>query len=829
MPTKSSKTVFANAPLNTPTAIRESILESLRADMGRDVHTAQLFEWWWATAFAIRQRVMDRFIGTMGKQNDCKAKRVYYLSLEYLMGRLMRNNVINLGIEKEVREALASLGLDFDRLLDEEVDMGLGNGGLGRLAACFMDSLATLNYPAVGYGIYYQFGLFEQKIQNAQQVECPDNWLRFPNPWVVERQGQAVRVNFYGRVATETDQYGKTRFRWTDTQQINGVPHDIPIVGYGQSSVNFLRLWESQSTADFNLDAFNSGSYVDAMHAKIAGETITKVLYPNDASESGKELRLKQQYFFVACSLQDIIRRFKRMELSWKEFPSHASMQLNDTHPSVAVAELMRILLDEEGMEWGDAWDITSKVFNYTNHTLMPEALEKWSVELFGRLLPRHLQIIYEINRRFLEVVALRWPGDAGKQASLSLIEEGSTRYVRMAHLATVASVVVNGVAALHTRLLRSSLFKDFNDLWPDKIQNKTNGITPRRWLRGCNSGLSALIDKTIGDDWPADISRLKKLEKFASDKSFQEEFAAVKLANKEKLADIILKDCGVSVDPHALFDVQVKRLHEYKRQHLNLLYIISLYQKILDNPSLDMAPRVFIFGAKAAPGYFMAKKIIHAINAVADVVNRDPRVKGRIKIAFIPNYSVSLAEKIIPAADLSEQISTAGKEASGTGNMKLSLNGALTLGTLDGANVEIREQVGEDNIFIFGMTVEEVQALGQRGYHPYDLYASNPVIKRALDSLGNGEFTRSEPNALNPLVNNLLQSDPFLVLADFDSYAKAQARVDEVYRDVPQWRRKAILNVARMSYFSSDRTIREYAEDIWHIKPVDPDKPCYK
>jgi starch phosphorylase len=600
-------------------------------------------------------------------------------------------------------------------------------------------------------------------------------------------------------------------------------------VGYGDTSVNFLRLWESKSTASFDLNAFNSGSYVDAVQARIAGESVTKVLYPNDSSESGKELRLKQQYFFVACSLQDIIRRFKRMELSWAEFPSHATMQLNDTHPSVAVAELMRVLLDEEGMEWDEAWGIVSKVFNYTNHTLLPEALEKWSVDLFGRVLPRHLQIIFEINRRFLDAVSVRWPNDPDKLASLSLIEEGSPKFVRMANLATVASVHVNGVAALHTKLLKENLFKDFNELWPDKIQNKTNGITPRRWLKSCNPGLSGLIDKAIGSDWPADISKLKGLEKFADDKAFQQEFAAVKLANKETLSDIILRDCGVSVDPHALFDVQVKRLHEYKRQHLNLLHIVSLYQQILDNPDLDITPRVFIFGAKAAPGYFMAKKIIYAINAVADVINRDPRVKGRIKVAFIPNYSVSLAEKIIPAAELSEQISTAGKEASGTGNMKLALNGALTLGTLDGANVEILEQVGDDNIFIFGKTVEEVAELWKSGYNPHDIYSSNLAIKRALDALGSGAFTPSDRHALSPLVNTLVSSDPFLVLADFDAYAAAQARVDAAYRDQLSWQHKAILNVARMSYFSSDRTIREYAKDIWQIKPIVPGKPSYK
>jgi glycogen phosphorylase len=806
---------------NSTEDIKKSILEHLKFSLARDTHTATPHEWMLATSMAIRDRVMERFIDTMALQNDSRAKRVYYLSLEYLMGRLMRNNLVNLGIEDVTKKALESLGQNLSEIEEYEVDMGLGNGGLGRLAACFMDSLATLDYPAVGYGIYYEFGLFEQKFANGWQQECPENWLKLSNPWVVSRKDQMAKVNFYGHVTQRVDEKGRSHFKWEGTQTIHGVPHDIPIVGYETSTVNFLRLWESKSDSQFDLEAFNNGGYMNAVCQKISGEVITKVLYPNDSSESGKELRLKQQYFFVACSLQDILRRFRRMHLPWEAFPAHATLQLNDTHPAVAVAELMRIFLDEEEMPWEQAWGLVSKVFNYTNHTLLPEALEKWSVPLFGRLLPRHLQIIYEINRRFLEQVTARWPGDTGKLGSLSLIEEGATQYVRMAHLATVASVAVNGVAALHTKLLKEKLFHDFNELWPDKIQNKTNGITPRRWLKGCNPGLSALIDKAVGDDWPACIDKLSKLEKYASDKIFQEEFAQVKLANKEALAEIILKECGIAVDPHALFDVQIKRLHEYKRQHLNLLHIVSLYQKILADPAFDMVPRVFVFGAKAAPGYYMAKEIIHAINAVGDVINRDPRVKGRIKVAFIPNYSVSLAEKIVPGADLSEQISTAGKEASGTGNMKLAINGALTLGTLDGANVEILEQVGKENIFIFGMTVEEVAALWARGYRPYDFYDRFPALREALDAMGSGIFTPGDPQGLSPLVNNLLQADPFMVLADFEAYAKAQAEVDAAYRDTSGWRRKAILNVARMGFFSSDRTIKQYAEEIWKVKPL--------
>jgi glycogen phosphorylase len=675
----------------------------------------------------------------------------------------------------------------------------------------------------VGYGIYYEYGLFEQQIKEGKQHECPDNWLKYANPWVVTRKEHTTSVRLYGRVENRVDAQGNFSPTWVDTHTIMGVPHDIPIVGYGTKTVNFLRLWESRAGSEFDFNTFNSGGYVDAVQEKIRGETITKVLYPNDSSEQGKELRLVQQYFFVACSLQDIIRRFKKQERwQWSDLPAHAVLQLNDTHPAVAVAELMRILVDEEDLAWDMAWGICQKIFNYTNHTLLPEALERWPLPIFGRVLPRHLQIIFEINRRFLEQVAAKWPGDNGKLAALSIIEEGSPQSVRMAHLATIASTHVNGVAALHTELLKKHLFADFNALFPGKIQNKTNGITPRRWLRSCNPALAGLIDETLGEGWARDLDKLRGLEKYASDPAFQKRFAKIKRDNKVALAAVIQQRCGVEVSPDALFDVQVKRLHEYKRQHLNLLYILSLYQEILDNPALDITPRVFVFGAKAAPGYYMAKKIIHAINAVGDTINRDPRVKGRIKVAYIPNYSVSLAEKIIPAADISQQISTAGKEASGTGNMKLSLNGALTLGTLDGANVEIMEEVGKENIFIFGMTVDEVNALGARGYNPYEYYNGNPALKRALDALASGQFTPGDPHALQPLVNNLLQGgDPYMVLADFAAYQAAQRKIDAAYRNQKEWQRMAILNTARMGTFSSDRTIRQYAEEIWKIKPV--------
>jgi len=619
------------------------------------------------------------------------------------------------------------------------------------------------------------------------------------------------------------DQDGKKRYFWVDTAKLTGVPHDIPIVGYGTETVNFLRLWESRAHAEFDFDIFNRGGYIDAVQEKMRGETVTKVLYPNDVTETGKELRLVQQYFFVACSIHDIIRRFKKTpSWQWKNFSKHATLQLNDTHPSVAVAELMRVLVDEESLSWDEAWGICTEVFNYTNHTLLPEALEKWPLPLFQKVLPRHLLIIYEINSRFLQKVAQKWPGDLEKMRNLSIIEEGAPQYVRMAHLAVIASRYVNGVAALHTDLLKRFLFADFNALYPKKIQNKTNGITPRRWLKACNPNLSALVDETIGPEWTTNLDKLVGLEKHASDKSFQERFAKIKRQNKEVLSELILEKCGVSVDPDSLFDVQIKRLHEYKRQHLNLLNIIAAYQELLDNPGMDIVPRVFIFSAKAAPGYYMAKKIIHAINAVGEVINRDHRIKGKLKVVFIPNYSVSLAEKIVPAAEVSEQISTAGKEASGTGNMKLSLNGALTIGTLDGANVEIMEAVGRENFFLFGMTVEEVNALWARGYNPYDFYNSNHAIKRALDSLSGGYWTSGDYQSLQPLANNLLQGgDPFMVLADFNAYRETQRKIDAAYRDQTKWQKMAILNTARMGKFSSDRTIQEYADDIWGIKPL--------
>ncbi len=806
-----------------PVGMKESIKSHLKFTLARDPDTATQQDWYQAAAFAVRDRIMARFIETMAVQTSTNARRVYYLSLEYLMGRLLHNNLVNAGLLDATRQALEELGHQLPTLDEEEPDMGLGNGGLGRLAACFLDSLATLDYPAVGYGLFYEFGLFRQEFIGGKQAEFPDNWLQTPTPWVVTRPEYAIEVRLYGWVEKDVSDRGDFRVRWEGTRSVLGIPHDIPICGYGGNTVNFLRLWESRASREFDLKVFNEGGYVEAVREKAVGETITKVLYPNDASESGKELRLVQQYFFVACSLKDIIRRFRKKNQGWDAFADKVAIQLNDTHPAIAVPELMRILLDEEGLTWQTAWGLCTRVFSYTNHTLMPEALEKWSVPLLENVLPRHLEIIYEINRRFLdEVVERRWPGDVGKRAELSLIEEGSPKHVRMAYLSVIASHAVNGVAALHTQLLRTRLFKTFDELFPGRFQNKTNGITPRRWLKQCNPRLSALIDETIGDGWPVDLDQLRQLERHAEDPEFQRRFMDVKLANKRDLAKEILHLCNVTVDPTAIFDVQIKRLHEYKRQHLNLLHILTLYRRILHDPTLTMPKRVFVFGAKAAPGYDLAKRIIHAINAVAAKVNTDPRVRDLLKVVFLPNYSVSLAERIIPATDVSEQISTAGKEASGTGNMKLALNGAVTVGTLDGANVEILEEVGSANIFIFGNTVEQVEELRRQGYDSRSYYEQNEELKAVLDWLGSGYFA---PHwEIGQVVQSLLDGgDPFMVCADYEAYCRAQGEVDRAFIDRARWARMAILNTARVGKFSSDRTIREYARDIWKLERVDP------
>jgi starch phosphorylase len=802
--------------------MKDSILHQLKFSLAHDAASATRRDWWLATAKAVQERIIERMIATQAVHNQQDVRRVYYLSLEFLMGRLFSNGLYNAGIHDETEQALKELGLDMNELRGEEYDMGLGNGGLGRLAACFLDSLATLDYPAVGYGIHYEFGLFRQEFSNGHQIELPDDWMRFGTPWEIVRPEYTQTVELYGHVENVFDDKGNYIPRWMNTTKIIGVPYDIPIPGYGTNTVNFLRLWESRPSEKINLEAFNRGGYSEALAAKTQSETVSKVLYPNDKTEAGKELRLIQQYFFVSCSLRDIIRRFLRSGHPLSDLPTKVAMQLNDTHPSIAVVELMRMLHDENEMPWDEAWDIVTKTFAYTNHTLLPEALEKWSVPLFQKVVPRHLQLIFEINKRLLETVEAKYPGDAHKKQVMSLVEEGSVQMIRMANLAVVGSHSVNGVAALHTELLKKHLFADFDAFYPGKFNNKTNGITPRRWLQASNQRLSALINSKIGDGWVKHQEELRKLEQWADDPAFQNDFMAAKHANKVDLAKIILQECGVVVNPSALFDVQVKRLHEYKRQHLNLLHILALYRRILQNPKLEVQPRVFVFAAKAAPGYDLAKCIIKAINAVGAKINNDPRVGDKLKVVFLPNYRVSLASRIIPAADISEQISTAGKEASGTGNMKLALNGALTIGTLDGANVEILEEVGPENIFIFGLTVDQVEALWAKGYNPFTYYQADEELRAVVDWVGSNYFTPDEPGVLAPLKRTFLEGgDPYLCLADFRAYSDAQYLVDIAYRDKARWAKMAILNTARMDKFSSDRTIAEYAREIWDLPAV--------
>ena len=802
-------------------AFREAILRHLKSTFARDPITASRNDWWSATCMAARDLMLERYIATQSVHSSKNVRRVYYFSLEYLMGRVLSNNLVNLGLREVAGAALKSLGQDLEAVTEEEADMGLGNGGLGRLAACFLDSLATMDIPAIGYGIHYEFGLFRQTFVQGRQVEVADAWLANNNPWLIRRPNLRVRVPLYGRVQQNVDDRGNHRAELVDTRDLVGVPWDIPIAGFAASSVNTLRLWESKATNEFDFRAFDRGGYVEAVRDRDASETISKVLYPNDSTESGKELRLVQQIFFVSCSLQDILRRHRRLNPDFSNLPEKVAVQLNDTHPSISVAEMMRLLIDVERLGWDEAWSVCTRVFSYTNHTLLPEALETWSVPLFEKVLPRHLDIIYEINRRHLREVDARWPGDDEKKAELSIIQEGSVKRVRMAHLAVVGSHHVNGVAELHTRLLRAHLFPGFDALWPGKFINVTNGVTPRRWIRGCNPTLAVLCDEVAGLGWEKQLNKLRALDALADKPAFQDRFLAIKHANKVKLAARIKELVGVEVSPDALFDVQIKRLHEYKRQHLNLLHILHLYRKILNSPEAHVQPRVCIFGAKAAPGYALAKHIIHAINRIGAVINNDPRVRGMLKVVFLPDYRVSLAEQIIPAADLSEQISTAGKEASGTGNMKLALNGAVTIGTLDGANVEIHEEVGDENIFIFGLQVEEVAELYARGYSPEAVLHSDPELAALLDWLRSDAFTPEQPGALSPVADSLVAGgDPYLVLADFRSYVEAQGRAEQAYANRRRWAAMAIRNVARCAKFSSDRSIADYAKHIWQAKP---------
>ena len=802
--------------------MKESIRRQLRLTLARHLDNATPRELWMATCLAVREKIIDRFIETQSAHNERDARRVYYLSLEYLMGRLLNSNLCNSGLREAVSSALGDLGFDLETLCEEEHDMGLGNGGLGRLAACFLDSMATMDLPAIGYGIHYQFGLFRQEFDNGRQIELPDDWLKYGNPWEIVRPQYAQRVSLYGRVEHAYDDLGDYQPRWVEAKYVEGIPYDLAIVGYGASTVNFLRLWEAKASEELDLKTFNQGGYVEAVREKAMGESISKVLYPNDETENGKELRLVQQYFFVACSIQDMMARFLRLHDDWEEFPDKVVVQLNDTHPAVAVLELMRIFLDEKKLGWEKSWNLVRRTFAYTNHTLLPEALETWGEALFEHVLPRHMQIVREINRRFVEEeLASKWPGDHEKIQNMSIVEGGQ---VRMAYLSVIGSHSVNGVAALHTKLLKGKLMKDFADLYPEKFNNKTNGITPRRWLLGCNPELAKLIDSVVGPEWVTDLNLLRGLEKVADDASFQEEFMKIKQGNKGVLAHMLESEMGLTVDPSAIFDSQIKRLHEYKRQHLNLLHILTLYRRLLHDPDLPICPRVFIFGAKAAPGYHLAKVIIHAINLVARKINKDERIKGKLKVAYWPNYGVSSAERIIPASDLSEQISTAGKEASGTGNMKFALNGALTIGTLDGANVEIKEEVGDENIFIFGETVEGIETLRASGYDPSDYYHQDEELKGVLDWLGSDYFSPGEGKVLQDLPRSLLEwGDPFFVLADFRAYVEAQETANMAYSDPKKWSSMAIRNVAGSGKFSSDRTILQYAEEIWKLERTRP------
>jgi starch phosphorylase len=802
-------------------ALKQAILDNLYFIQGRPPQLATLNDWYMALAYTIRDRTVERWVKSFTTIRQERVRVVSYLSAEFLVGPHLGNALINLGIYEQVREAVALLGLDFDRLLDQEQEPGLGNGGLGRLAACFLDSLATLEIPAIGYGIRYEFGIFDQEIRDGWQVETTDKWLRLGNPWEIPRPEITYTVNLGGHTETYCDDQDRFRVRWVPWHVVKGVAHDTAIPAYCLPSMSLLRLWKSEAAESFDFDRFNVGDYYGAVEEKVASETLSKVLYPNDEPVRGKKLRLGQQYFFVSCSLQDMIRIHRMENHPLETFHEKFAIQLNDTHPSIAVAELMRLLVDEHLMDWDRAWDITRKTMAYTNHTLLPEALEKWPLELFKQVLPRHLEIIYEINRRFLDEVRLRYPGDDGRVSRLSIIDETGGRNVRMANLATVGSHAVNGVAALHSDLLKKTVLRDFYELYPEKFHNVTNGVTPRRWMVLSNPGLASLITSRIGDGWISSLqTQLKQIEEFADDTGFRHEWGLVKKENKTNLAALIKERTSIIVDPDSLFDIQVKRLHEYKRQHLNVLYVITEYLRLKRDPQCSVTPRTVIFGGKAAPGYHMAKLIIKLINSVAEVVNRDPVVADQLKVVFFPDFNVKNAHGIYPAADLSEQISTAGKEASGTGNMKFSMNGALTIGTLDGANVEIREEVGAENFFLFGLTAEEVYQLKQN-YRPAEYYNANPELKEVIDLISSGVFSHGDRELFKPLVDSLMFDDQYLLFADYQSYIDCQAAVSKAFLDTSLWTRMSILNVARIGKFSSDRSIREYAEHIWKVTPI--------
>ena len=816
---------------------KEMILQRQTAGMSKEQIQASLFshliysnskypltattrDWFQAMAHAVRDRLVDRWIETMQSYYEQDAKRIYYLSMEFLVGRTLSNAMLNLEIDAQSKAALSDLGQQFEAIAEAEFDAALGNGGLGRLAACFLDSMATLDLPCYGYGIRYEYGMFRQSIENGAQVEHPDNWLRYGNPWEFPRPELLYPVKFHGRVVEYKEDDGASHHHWVDTVDVMAMAYDTPVPGYGAKTVNNMRLWAAKSSRDFELKYFNQGNYIQAVADKNESENLSKVLYPDDSTEMGRELRLKQQYFCVSASLQDILHRFRKHHEDWQQLPDKVAIQLNDTHPSIAVAEMMRLLVDIHHQPWEVAWGLTTRIFSYTNHTLMPEALETWPVAMFTSLLPRHMQIIYEINHRFLEAVRHRFPGEHDLYRRMSIIGEEGEKHIRMANLAIVGSHKVNGVAAIHTQLMRQTIFADFDRFYPGKIVNMTNGITPRRWLNQANPHLAELICGHIGKGWLKDLRQLSQLRVLAEDDEFCKHYAAIKRGNKERLARLIKHKLNIEVNVDTLFDVQVKRIHEYKRQLLNVLHVISLYNRIRRGEAC--VPRTVIFGGKAAPGYAIAKLVIKLINDVADVVNHDPQIGDKLKVVFIPNYDVSAAEVIMPAADLSEQISTAGTEASGTGNMKFALNGALTIGTLDGANIEIGEEVGWENIFIFGLTADEVAYLKAHGYQPTDYYESNAELREVLGMIESGYFSPSEPARFKPIIDVLLkQGDKYLLLADFQSYIACQAKVESAYKDARLWVKKSVLNIAGMGKFSSDRTIAQYAQEIWNVKPV--------
>lgn len=804
-------------------SLKHSLANRLEYSAGKDLYTATPRDWYHTVAWAIRDRLMERWMETMRSYYRADAKRVYYLSLEFMIGRTLSNSALSLDIEDELAKTLNDIGVDMEQIEEMESDAALGNGGLGRLAACFLDSMATLGLPGYGYGIRYEYGMFNQTIEDGRQVEHPENWLRYGNPWEFPRAEVLYPVKFYGRVISYPDDTGQQRYQWVDTDEVMAMAYDTPIPGFDNNTVNNMRLWSAKSSRDFELKYFNEGNYIKAVEDKNDSENLSKVLYPDDTTEMGRELRLKQQYFFVSASLQDILYRHRKYHTSFDNLPDKVAIQLNDTHPVLAIPELMRILMDKYHLAWNKAWNIARKTFAYTNHTLLPEALETWPVGMIEKLLPRHMQIIYEINHRFLDEVMHQHPGDCDLLQRMSIIDESHGKRVRMAHLAVVGSHKVNGVAALHTELMKSSIFADFNRFYPSKIVNKTNGITPRRWLNQANPELAQLISEYIGKQWTTNLDELKKLIPLADKAEFRSKFQHVKRNNKQRLANLIKDRLSIDCNVDSIFDIHVKRIHEYKRQLLNVLHVITLYNRMRRNPDNDITPRTVIFAGKAAPGYYLAKLIIKLINDVADIVNNDPAVRNKLKVVFLANYNVSLAEEIIPACDLSEQISTAGTEASGTGNMKFALNGALTIGTLDGANVEIKEEVGDENIFIFGMTADEVEQRKRDGYNPFDYYHGNAELKEGLDMIGSGYFSPSEANRFQDIINTLTHhGDHYMVLADYADYISCQEQVAELYRDQESWTRKAILNTANMGKFSSDRTIQQYADDVWQAQPVE-------